>query len=213
MGWAQLQGAELNMVELEGAYLNNANLRGVDLAHARLAGSYLENAALQGADLSYAHLHGVFLPGAQLQGAVLTGVHLTGAYVEGISIWGAITTGAEEVVLTDQNGAEPIIINIPPDASDIRRWAADMPYWDDEKKYVRRMLESKADSRQFISLHADNAGSVNEMVKLTSGSSDEYQLSRIALKTYLQYLTISRHPARTQVLTKRGRRPGAGTTS
>ena len=62
------------------------------------------------------------------------------------------------------------------------------------------MLEGEADNAQSFSFQANNERTVKEIVKLVCGSSDK-MLSRIALQTYLGYLTISRHPAHKQLVT------------
>lgn len=199
MGGAQLQGAQLDFVELEGTYLNQVNLQGASLAHTRLAGSYLLDAELQGAKLIFAQMQGVFLGGAQLQGADLRGVDLTGAYMDEISTWGAITEDVNVVVLTDGNGAEPTVVNKLPEASDVRRWAATMPYKNDGERYVRWMLEGEADNVHFLSLQADNARTVKEIVELVCGNGKK-TLSLIALRSYLVHLVALRHPARDQLV-------------
>jgi len=69
---AQLQGANLKCVKLQGANLINAQLQGVDLEDAQLQGANLEGAQLQGANLKGVRLQRTNLKGAQLQGAYLS---------------------------------------------------------------------------------------------------------------------------------------------
>jgi uncharacterized protein YjbI with pentapeptide repeats len=201
MPGAQLQGAKLDMVEQEGAFLNDVNLRGASLINARLAGSILENAELQGADLSYAHMQAVYLAKAGLQGAKLIGTRLTGTYVDEISVWGAVAKGDRVSVLTRWNGAEPKITNISPDASDVRLWAASMPDQNDEKAYIEWMLESKATDVQFFFFQADNVRTVKEIAEIVCSDNKWQTLSQISLETYLGSLMLLRRPAHNQLVT------------
>lgn len=197
---AQLQGAEFTLAEMEGGFLNGANLRGASLFNARLAGSTFENAALQGADLKYANMLGVFLQDAQLQGADLRGIQLTGAYIDGISIWGILTTGEKITVLTNRNGAAPELIDSPPHPSEIHRWAASFPSWNEEETFAHRMLEGESNNTQFFSLHVDNAGTVKEIVKSACSNGQYWWLSRMTLNRYIEHLTVLRHPVRLQLV-------------
>ena len=78
--------------------LYQANLDGVDLAGAYLVGVLFTNARLRDANLSGAWLQRADLRGADLRGANLNGADLTGAYVNRSDLRGADLRGA---VLTD----------------------------------------------------------------------------------------------------------------
>ncbi|MGH9638185.1 MAG: pentapeptide repeat-containing protein, partial [Candidatus Angelobacter sp.] len=88
---AQLQGAYLSQAHLEGANLlgaqmGGANLGGTwlkdaDLRQARLQKAFLFQAQLEGANLSQAHLEGASLYAAQLEGANLSQAHLEGSFL------------------------------------------------------------------------------------------------------------------------------------
>ena len=68
---ADLHGASLPFVPLEGVSLNNANLTKADLFRANLRGSDLSGANFAAADLSCADLTGALLTCADLRGADL----------------------------------------------------------------------------------------------------------------------------------------------
>ncbi|EJL76929.1 putative low-complexity protein [Polaromonas sp. CF318] len=194
MGSAQLQGARFDLANLDGSYFPNTNLRGASLANARLAGSYIDHAALQGADLRGAQMQAVFMAETELQGAVVEGSNLLGAYVNRLSVWGVLAGGEGATVLTDSDGRVPKILRLQPDASEVRRWAADMPSLEDEKGYTRWMLGGDAEQAGVFSLRADNDLAVKEMFALVCGDDSE-RLSRIALNRYLEFLLLLDHPA------------------
>jgi hypothetical protein len=99
-------------------------------------------------------------------------------------------------VLTDLDGAEPAVINVRPNTSDVHRWAASKPHRNNEENYFRWMLEDKTGNAQFFSLQVDNSIAVKEIVNLAC----QGMLSRIGLKVHLDFLTIFRHPARDQLV-------------
>ena len=76
---ADLQGVNLEGVNLQGADLREANLEGVNLQGADLREANLEGVNLQGADLREANLEGANLQGMNLQGMNLQGAKLQGA--------------------------------------------------------------------------------------------------------------------------------------
>ncbi len=76
---AYLKNAQMRFVHLAGTYMQHAHLQGADLKDAHLQGADLNYAYLQVADLSSAHLQGANLVGAHLQGTNLVGAHLQGA--------------------------------------------------------------------------------------------------------------------------------------
>jgi hypothetical protein len=141
-------------------------------------------------------MEGVFLSGARLQGANILGAKLTGAYIDEISTWRAITKGVNVTVLTDLNGAEPTVINVPPNTSDVHHWAASKPHRNNEEKYLQLMLEDETGNVQFFSLQVDNSSAVKEIVDLAC----QGMLSRIGLKVHLDFLTIFHHPARDELI-------------
>jgi uncharacterized protein YjbI with pentapeptide repeats len=94
LSWANLSGARLHAVDLEGATLSSANLSKADLSLVDLAEASLGNANLIGADLSGANLYKATLREADLSGANLTGTHLEGATLAKADLSGADLTGA-----------------------------------------------------------------------------------------------------------------------
>ncbi len=74
---AQLEGANLQNVQLISVNLNGANFRNANLAGANLAHAKLLGADLRGANLTKANLIGVSAIGAKLDGANLTGANAT----------------------------------------------------------------------------------------------------------------------------------------
>ena len=86
-GWltdGSLKGANLQMANMEEAYLPSANLAGVNLRSANLAGADLSSANLQGAFLRLANLAEANLIHANLRGAYLGDANLQGAKFAGI---------------------------------------------------------------------------------------------------------------------------------
>ncbi len=79
---ADLQRANLSGVNLQGAFLLEANLQGADLQRANLAG-----VNLQGADLSWAGLLRADLQRANLSGANLAEADLHGAVADEDTAW------------------------------------------------------------------------------------------------------------------------------
>jgi uncharacterized protein YjbI with pentapeptide repeats len=92
---AQLQGASLWYARLQGANLGAAWLQGTSLAGAQLQGAWLDLAHLQGALLEAAQLQGASLEKAELQGALLSGAQLQGASLEDAQLQGASLSGAQ----------------------------------------------------------------------------------------------------------------------
>lgn len=81
-------------IQLDGAYLNDANLQGADLRDANLQNADLWGVNLQGADLQDANLQNVYLEGANLRGAKLKGADLQGSFLrsadlQDAKLWGA----------------------------------------------------------------------------------------------------------------------------
>ncbi|MDF1873423.1 pentapeptide repeat-containing protein, partial [Vannielia sp.] len=106
---ANLRGADMAGLELNGARFDSAVMQGATLREARLQGASLWGAQLQGADLEAARLQGAHLWAAQLQGADLEAARLQGAGLEtarlqvadlgearlqGANLWGARLQGA-----------------------------------------------------------------------------------------------------------------------
>jgi uncharacterized protein YjbI with pentapeptide repeats len=86
---ARLQGAYLNVADMQGANFYMANLQGADLRFANLQGAKLGGAKLQGAELYMAHLEGSDLNGAELQNVQMNWAHMRGADLIGANLKGA----------------------------------------------------------------------------------------------------------------------------
>ena len=86
---AQLQGASFNGAQLQGATLREAQLQGATLNFAQLQDSTLNGARLRGATLDHAELQGATLDHAELQGATLESAQLQGASLYGAQLQGA----------------------------------------------------------------------------------------------------------------------------
>jgi uncharacterized protein YjbI with pentapeptide repeats len=89
-GCTWLDEAVLVQANLNGAVLKGVHLQGAILSQANLIGADLRSAQLQLAALDLAHLEGASLSGAQLQGADLELVRLTGAELQGANLDGAL---------------------------------------------------------------------------------------------------------------------------
>ena len=94
-----LRSVNLAAIELEDAYLRDAdlfkaNLRGIELKGARLQNANLEKAQLQGANLIKAKLQKANLSRARLEGANLTKAVLEGANLQQVNLSGANLTSA-----------------------------------------------------------------------------------------------------------------------
>ncbi|MBF0521177.1 MAG: pentapeptide repeat-containing protein [Nitrospirae bacterium] len=83
---SNLQGAKLDVVNLQVAELWHAKLQGASLWYANLQVAELEGANLQGASLWHADLQGADLQAADLQGADLEFADLQGAYLNSVRI-------------------------------------------------------------------------------------------------------------------------------
>jgi hypothetical protein len=81
-GSLNLHDTDLYRVNLQGAYLYEADLRGADLQEADLQEAYLYGADLRGADLPKANLREAYLYGADLRGADLQKANLQGANLQ-----------------------------------------------------------------------------------------------------------------------------------
>jgi uncharacterized protein YjbI with pentapeptide repeats len=75
--------------------LNGADLQKLNLAAANLIGANLSNTILVDADLSGADLRGANLTNANLEGAILTGACLSRAMIEGTNFTGANLAGVK----------------------------------------------------------------------------------------------------------------------
>ena len=84
-----LQGAYLREANLLEADLREANLRGADFRKADLRGANLREANLRGANLREANLRGANLRKANIRGADLWGANLRGADFWGADLWRA----------------------------------------------------------------------------------------------------------------------------
>jgi uncharacterized protein YjbI with pentapeptide repeats len=92
---AQLQGASLRFAQLQKANLIAAQLQGASLSDAQLLGATLSLAQLQRANLSRAQLQGAWLARAQLQGADLSRAQLQGADLSRAQLRGARLSNAQ----------------------------------------------------------------------------------------------------------------------
>jgi hypothetical protein len=91
---ANLRGANLKKAILYNANLQNANLKNAYLQKtylrkANLQGANLQGANLQGANLTHSKLHNTDLKGANLRGAILYNVELHNADLKGANLRGA----------------------------------------------------------------------------------------------------------------------------
>lgn len=114
---ANLRGAHLQYVQLQGVCLEKANLQGADLRGADLRGANLKKAQLQAADLRGAKLRGANLDGASLHGATLVNAELQDVKfrltdLTGANLFGADLTGAQMMSAEWQKGKAPICLNI-----------------------------------------------------------------------------------------------------
>lgn len=87
LSWADLSGVKLNDANLEGADLSGANLGGADLRGAYLCKALLSKANLAEAILSSAHCEGADFSKANLTEARLINAHLDGATLNGARLW------------------------------------------------------------------------------------------------------------------------------
>ncbi|CAK9065253.1 unnamed protein product [Durusdinium trenchii] len=92
---AQLQGADLRGIQLQGANLRCAKLQGADLRGACLQGANLTKAELQAADLRGAQLQGATLHDARLASATLVRAKLQGVWFMHADLSGSDLTGAD----------------------------------------------------------------------------------------------------------------------
>ena len=97
---ADLSGANLISVDLEGVDLHEANMRyaslyGADLHRAYLEGVDLEGADLRSADMGESVLHNANLCKANMRNVVLHGADLRGANLHGADLRGANLEGAK----------------------------------------------------------------------------------------------------------------------
>jgi len=96
LNWdAQLRGADLSIVNMQGADLRGADLSGADLRRANFSRANLSGADLRGAHLRDVSFREANLTGVDLRGADLTNVDLKGADVTGIDLRGASTSGVD----------------------------------------------------------------------------------------------------------------------
>lgn len=110
---ANLYGAYLRGVDLQGVDLRGANLCGADLQDADLRGANLLKVNLQEADLSGANLCGADLYCANLQDAYLCRVDLSGADLWRANLQDADLRGAKNV---------PFIPMVCPDSGSFTAW-------------------------------------------------------------------------------------------
>ncbi|MEB3175881.1 MAG: pentapeptide repeat-containing protein [Cyanobacteriota bacterium] len=87
--YLNLEGCNLEQLEIPYTRLRHANLAGAVLKGADLRYTDLQNADLSQADLTEANLTGADLTQANLTGADLTGANLTGANLEGADLTSA----------------------------------------------------------------------------------------------------------------------------
>jgi uncharacterized protein YjbI with pentapeptide repeats len=81
---ADLRGADLRLMDLEGFWFVGANLTGADLSgavisHSMFCGAWLDSAVLDDADISESNFNGSYCLYASFDGARLDGVQLVGA--------------------------------------------------------------------------------------------------------------------------------------
>jgi DNA-directed RNA polymerase specialized sigma24 family protein len=86
---ANLKGAQLDQITLEGAVLTNADLSGANLTEAILVRADLSNAGMEAAILEKADLTRTVLRSATMQGATLIGANLQSATLSGANLRGA----------------------------------------------------------------------------------------------------------------------------
>jgi uncharacterized protein YjbI with pentapeptide repeats len=94
-----LQGADLEKVNLNDANLEGANLAGANLSQARLNDAYLVGANLDGANLVDANLSGAKLLYASLVGADLSQAKLDGGNLSYANLSGAKLTGVDGILV------------------------------------------------------------------------------------------------------------------
>jgi serine/threonine protein kinase/uncharacterized protein YjbI with pentapeptide repeats len=94
LGYAQLWYVNLKNGKLDRTKLWNANLTGANLENAQLEGSNLYGANLRDVKLADANLKGALLENAFLQGANLAGANLQGANLAGANLENANLKGA-----------------------------------------------------------------------------------------------------------------------
>ena len=92
---AYLEGIDLNhafmlQANLRGANLRSANLQGTDLRRANLRGAILFDADLRGANLRGANLSNADLTNADLRRADLTDANIQGTDLSGVNLYGTI---------------------------------------------------------------------------------------------------------------------------
>lgn len=114
----------LDLINLRGADLIQANLAGwnlsqLDLSHAHLSGANLQNANLSGTNLTGAYLREANLSGADLTGSILKDADLTDANLQGASLYGAELFGAfltrtnlNDADLTNANLSDAALCNV-----------------------------------------------------------------------------------------------------
>ena len=107
---ADLSGANLSMLVLKGANLNEVNLRNANLFASDLTNAYIENADLNSINLRSAYLFDAHLTrtglyNADLRFAHLSSSNLTMAYLEGANMHGANLSYAE-LFLASLRGAD-----------------------------------------------------------------------------------------------------------
>ncbi|MBD1847482.1 pentapeptide repeat-containing protein [Cyanobacteria bacterium FACHB-63] len=91
---ADLRGDRHREANLRGAYLFNIDLNGADLSRANLRGAYLFNANLREANLSRTNLRGADLSYADLSGADLSEANLSRTNLRGAGLDGVIVESA-----------------------------------------------------------------------------------------------------------------------
>ena len=95
---AYLKAAELDGVNLGGAYLMRANLKGVNLYKANLRRAQMHAVNLEGADLREANLEEADLYEANIKGAYLVGANVKLAVLELADLEGGLTSDGRVVV-------------------------------------------------------------------------------------------------------------------
>ena len=97
---ANLSGANLYAMRMDGACMSGANLSDANLFAAHLRGAHLAGTDVRNANLNFAHLNGAHLEGANLSFATLNSADLSGAHLRGANLRGT------NLNLADLNGAD-----------------------------------------------------------------------------------------------------------
>lgn len=117
-----LQGANLNLADLQDMNFVNANLAFTLLQNANLSQDWLNQAYLSGSDLEHSNLSGAELSNAYLNGTSLVGANLSGADLSGADLRYAILAyanlkGARGITQKQLNAASSLRGATMPDGS------------------------------------------------------------------------------------------------